>query len=204
MLKRFFSAKKTPVSPDDFHELDYENLPVMTGEELITYLNLQNQVGMLRRKVNIHNKHFEVMYRKPLLRYCEIVQLMPASQNHHHAFAGGLITHTLETSILAVFERLKHSLPKNGDPEVIEAERNIWTFACFVAVMLHDIGKVITMCQFVCEQEIHNSYGKTLAELGQKKNTKSNSFQTENEVIVCINKSHFHFFKCSLKIESSA
>ena len=32
-----------------------------------------------------------------------------------------------------------------------EAERHVWTFAIFIAALLHDVGKRITMCRFILE-----------------------------------------------------
>ncbi|WOU68907.1 TraI domain-containing protein [Klebsiella pneumoniae] len=39
---------------------------------------------------------------KPLMEYTRWIHLLPASENHHHAGTGGLLTHSLETAFLAL------------------------------------------------------------------------------------------------------
>lgn len=36
------------------------------------------------------------LYLAPLERYAELVQQFPASENHHHAYPGGMLDHGLE------------------------------------------------------------------------------------------------------------
>jgi integrating conjugative element relaxase (TIGR03760 family) len=78
-----------------------------------------------------------------LHRYAEFVQLMPASESHHHANAGGLLAHTLETLLYAMTFRNGYLLPRGAGAEVIDAERDFWTYAVFLGALLHDVGKPI-------------------------------------------------------------
>lgn len=58
---------------------------------------------------------------------------VPASWNHHHAYAGGLLVHSIEVLRL-VGEMARLKLPHQP--------RRIWQ--CQVAALLHDLGKVVT------------------------------------------------------------
>ena len=82
-------------------------LPVLTADQLYSRLSLHNRLRGIRRKVAIDPQRFEAMYGKPIARYCEVVQLLPASQAHHHAYPGGLIVHTLSVIEYAINERQK-------------------------------------------------------------------------------------------------
>lgn len=144
------SVKSQLDSPES---LDYEALPVMSGDELIRFLNQTNRVLSIKRKVMIDGVRFEKMYLQPIHRFCEIVQLAPASQAHHHSFAGGLIIHTLSVAEKAINERQKYTLPLSSEPHIIEAQKNLWTYAVFVAALCHDIGKIVTMVSFVDDKQ---------------------------------------------------
>lgn len=142
---KLFTAKKVELP----EQLDYRRLPVMSGSELISFLNQTNKIRSIKRKVMIDSHRFEKMYLEPIHKFCELVQLAPASQAYHHTFFGGLIIHTLSVVEYAINERQKHTLPMSSDPEIIEAQRNLWTYAIFMAALCHDVGKIVTMITFV-------------------------------------------------------
>jgi len=77
-------------------------------------------------------------------RYAEFVQLMPASEAHHHAHAGGLLSHTIEMLLAAITWRNAHLLPEGSAIEEIDATRDQWTYVVFFAALLHDIAKPMT------------------------------------------------------------
>lgn len=130
-------------------KLDYRRLPAMAAEDLYIYLKIHNRILKIKRKVGIDGKRFEKMYADPIAKFCELAQLMPASQAHHHAFPGGLIVHTLSVIENAIHERQKYTLPLASEPEIIEAQKNLWTYAVFAAAILHDVGKITTMVDFI-------------------------------------------------------
>ncbi len=164
-------VKRSPISSNfDIKNIDESNLPVMTGDELIRVLNQTNRIRSIKRKVMIDNLRFEKMYLEPIHRFCEIVQLTPASQAHHHSFPGGLIIHTLSVAELAINERMKYTLPLSSEPHIIEAQKSLWTFAVFVSALCHDIGKTVTMVSFIdnATQEPKNILGGTMLEQNVK------------------------------------
>ena len=144
--------------------------PVLAAEALYTRLSLHNRLRGIRRKVAIDPQRFEAMYGKPIAKYCETVQLLPASQAHHHAYPGGLIVHTLSVIEYAINERQKYTLPLASEPEVIEAQKNLWTYAVFVAALLHDIGKALTMAWYIdaAQDKIRNPAAGPLLQQGCK------------------------------------
>ena len=76
--------------------LDYRELPVMTAEELFSFTKQQTRLRNIKRIVQIDDTRYRILYQEVIERFAELVQLMPASQAHHHAVPGGLFIHTLE------------------------------------------------------------------------------------------------------------
>ncbi|MBI1194985.1 MAG: hypothetical protein GC138_03970 [Gammaproteobacteria bacterium] len=106
----------------------------LLGQHSRTVRNIQQLAG-------IPPLHWRTFYLDALLSYANYVQLLPASEAHHHAGAGGLLTHGLEVALHALRLRRAHLLPQGADTEEIVAKREVWTYAVFSAALLHDIGK---------------------------------------------------------------
>ena len=166
LRKLFQGGASAPAATADAASI----FPVLGAEALYTRLSLHNRLRGIRRKVAIDPQRFEAMYGKPIAKYCETVQLLPASQAHHHAYPGGLIVHTLSVIEYAINERQKYTLPLASEPEVIEAQKNLWTYAVFVAALLHDIGKAVTMAWYIdtAQDKIRNPAAGTLLQQGCK------------------------------------
>lgn len=99
-------------------------------------------------QIYIQSQQSEVAFQRDLLpaiaQYANFVQLMPASESHHHAHVGGLLAHTLEVIVAALKLRNGQLLPRNATAEDIARTRAAWTYAVFFGALLHDIGKVLT------------------------------------------------------------
>jgi integrating conjugative element relaxase (TIGR03760 family) len=86
---------------------------------------------------------YDAAIRPVIASFAEFVQLLPASESHHHAEPGGLFTHTMEVASFALDYRRGRILPKGAPPEAIGEQAHRWTYAVFVAALLHDVGKPI-------------------------------------------------------------
>lgn len=99
-------------------------------------------------QIYIQSQQSDAMFQRDLLpaihRYASFVQLLPASESHHHAHVGGLLAHTLEVIVAALKLRNGQLLPRNATAEDIAKERAAWSYAVFFGALLHDIGKVLT------------------------------------------------------------
>ncbi len=81
----------------------------------------------------------------PLVRKtAEAFHLLPASRSHHHCYAGGLLTHALETAFLAAQSARGVLFPGARWPRERHDMEPRWRVACAVAGMLHDAGKPYT------------------------------------------------------------
>ncbi len=129
-------AKPTTVaSPQGFH------LPVKAAALLQSPLR-QQLLENIWRRASLSRAQFNTLYLKPLERYAELVQLLPASENHHHAHLGGLLDHGLEIMAYALKIRQTHLLPIGAPPESQSAQAEAWTAAAAYGALLHDLGKI--------------------------------------------------------------
>lgn len=164
ILNKLFKrlSAKNALSDSD---LDYDKLPILTAEELIRFTGQQNRIRSIKRIIKIDDRHFQVLYLDVIHRFAELVQLMPASQAHHHAVPGGLFIHTLEVIEQAMILRQQYKLPAFVEQEVQERERHAWTYAVFTAAILHDIGKRLSMCVFIRDDgQVHSAFETPLAQ----------------------------------------
>ena len=120
------------------------HLAVLTHEQLLQVTGADQLIEHLARNSRLARTVFERDLLPAVQRYAEFVQLMPASESHHHANVGGLLAHTLETVHHALVLRGGYLLPRNGDAEIIDAQRDYWTYAIFIGALLHDVGKPLT------------------------------------------------------------
>ncbi len=101
----------------------------------------QAQLNRIRQLTSIPDGHYNKLYNDLIQRLAELVQLLPASEAHHHAHAGGLLQHSLETAEAALRIRQSYLLPQGGIPEQQSLKADLYTYAVFTAALLHDIGK---------------------------------------------------------------
>ncbi|MBW8831975.1 MAG: TraI domain-containing protein [Burkholderiales bacterium] len=120
------------------------HLAVLTHQQLLQVTGADQLLPHLARHSRLAKTVFERDLLPAVQRYAEFVQLMPASESHHHANVGGLLAHTLETAHHALVLRGGYLLPRNGGAEIIDAQRDYWTYAVFFGALLHDVGKPLT------------------------------------------------------------
>ncbi|MDR3351483.1 MAG: TraI domain-containing protein, partial [Zoogloeaceae bacterium] len=94
------------------------------------------------RHTSLSRAQFALLYQTPLERYAELAQRFPASENHHHAYPGGMLDHGLEVVVCALKLRQSRLLPVGAIPEEQAAQSEAWTAATAYAALLHDVGKI--------------------------------------------------------------
>jgi len=119
-------------------------LRVLDAQALLRVVPADKAISEIWRVSRLSRQVFERDCLRPLHRYAEFVQLLPASEAHHHAHAGGLLAHTLEMVLASMTWRNGRLLPEGSQIEVIDAQRDEWTLVVFYAALLHDIGKALT------------------------------------------------------------
>ncbi len=119
-------------------------LRVASSNELIEVCALRATLQRLQRECKLAPHVWQRDIEPAIHAYLDMVQLLPASESHHHANAGGLAVHGVETALGAVSARNGHLLPPGGKAEQIDAQRDHWTYGVVFGALLHDLGKVMT------------------------------------------------------------
>ncbi|ECD9611749.1 relaxase [Salmonella enterica subsp. salamae] len=115
-----------------------------TAETLLATPLRQSLMKIIWQRTSLSGTLFAELYQAPVFRFAERVQLLPASEYHHHSHPGGLLDHTLEVMAFAAKLRQRHLLPAGAAPEDQAREAEAWTAGIIYASLLHDVGKIAT------------------------------------------------------------
>lgn len=128
------SATKTESTNVDWHQ-------PLSAEKLLDTPLRQQYLATIWQNVSMTPKMFDTLYSAPIEKYVEMVQLLPASESHHHSHLSGMLDHGLEVISIAARVRQSYILPQNAIPEEQAKQRDVWTAVVIYAALLHDIGK---------------------------------------------------------------
>lgn len=141
-----FQRKRPPVaaapSPAPATDLPKGLTRPETAESLLATPRRQKLLEHIWQRTSLSRRQFDTLYRTPLERYAALVQQLPASESHHHAYHGGMLDHGLEIVAYALKLRQSYLLPAGTTPEDQAAQAEAWTAATAYAALLHDIGKI--------------------------------------------------------------
>ena len=111
-----------------------DGLVALSAKELLAPYNLL--LEQIQQHVAVPETHWQAVYIQFIDNFVRQVQLLPASESHHHSSAGGLLTHSLEVGLNALKFCKSKMLPLGGTAEVIEEQKELWSYAIFTAAML--------------------------------------------------------------------
>ncbi|MDD3673889.1 MobH family relaxase [Thauera propionica] len=141
-----FQRKKAPpsagTSPSGPAEASKGLTRPQSAAALLATPRRQKLLEHIWQRTSLSRRQFATLYRTPLERYAELVQQLPASESHHHAYPGGMLDHGLEIVAYALKLRQSHLLPTGAPPEAQAAQAEAWTAGTAYAALLHDIGKI--------------------------------------------------------------
>ncbi|EPC00449.1 hypothetical protein L861_14340 [Litchfieldella anticariensis FP35 = DSM 16096] len=138
MRWRWFPRSKAAFKPD-FD--DYQG--PLSSKELLETPRRQAMVKMLWDTTSLTRHVFDEYLLAPIERYAELVQLLPASESHHHSYAGGMLEHALEMACYGLRLRQHHLLPPGAKPEDQSSEGELWSAAVIYGALMHDVAKVL-------------------------------------------------------------
>ncbi|QEB31462.1 relaxase [Mannheimia haemolytica] len=146
ILGKSKSSSQSSVKSDNVFAIEQDSegwlYPKNASQLLNTELR-QKYLGLLWQQVSMNRQMFEALYQQPIERYAEMVQLLPASESHHHSHIGGMLDHGLEVIAFSAKVRQNYILPPNVAPEEQSKQRDAWTAAAIYLALVHDIGKVV-------------------------------------------------------------
>lgn len=149
-MRKLFGQKKGSIPTEPTPSVPEGWTLVQPAAELLLEPHRQRLVERIWQYTALSPAQFEQLYRRPLSRYAEYVQLLPASESHHHAYAGGMLDHGLELVATALKLRQSHLLPATAAPEDQAVQADAWSAAIAYGALLHDIGKVAVDLEVEC------------------------------------------------------
>lgn len=148
MISRFLK-KKEPTRDTGVPTLTPMHPVALSGADLLNTPGRQSLISKIKRLVSATDAVWNRHYLYAIQQFAELAQNLPASEIHHHSEQGGLIDHTLEALHAGV--RISHGyiLPPNAEPENIGPGADRWRFGAFIAILAHDLGKIVTDLEVV-------------------------------------------------------
>lgn len=143
-------SRRTPVVGEQTHARDpvapptAQHLAVLDHASLIDATGLAGRIERIRSSLGFTPENWARDVQPLLQRFTEFVQLLPASESHHHAQPGGLIVHGLEVADYALHARNAWRLPLGADAQEQLQHAARYSYAVLIAALLHDIGKVMS------------------------------------------------------------
>ncbi|AEA68217.1 Conserved hypothetical protein [Pseudomonas brassicacearum subsp. brassicacearum NFM421] len=113
-----------------------------SAQALLAEPRRQKLLDHIWQRTALSRPQFNQLYLDPIKRYAELVQLLPASESHHHAYPGGMLDHGLEVVAYALKLRQSHLLPSGTQPEIQIAQAEAWTAGIAYGALAHDLGKI--------------------------------------------------------------
>ncbi|MBU4183580.1 MAG: TraI domain-containing protein, partial [Gammaproteobacteria bacterium] len=72
---------------------------MLSAVDLLELVQSSRAMEAMWRQSRLSSQVWRRDLQPAVQRYAEYVQLMPASESHHHAHVGGLLAHTLEMTL---------------------------------------------------------------------------------------------------------
>lgn len=140
----FFKESSSPVQGNlpDLKGPDVPGiLPILPVDELIAAH--AGKIASLNELAGLSESNFNKYYQSSIHNFARLVQLLPASEVHHHATPGGMLSHTLDVCVTALKLRQSYVLSINNNAEDVSVEKDSWTYAVFLAALCHDLAKPV-------------------------------------------------------------
>ncbi|MGP0148411.1 MobH family relaxase [Pseudomonas oryzihabitans] len=149
MFHLFFSKKAPPSPPPCSGKQGFT--PPSAAKDLLALPRRLKLLENIWQRTSLSREQFASLYRDPIERYADLVQQLPASENHHHAYPGGLLDHGLEIVAYVLKIRQNYLLPIGAPPESQAAQAEAWSAAVAYGALLHDLGKIAVDIEVVLQ-----------------------------------------------------
>ncbi|ROM97888.1 MobH family relaxase [Pseudomonas brassicacearum] len=141
MLSLFRHKRQKPTPTPTVNIAD-GYLPIESSQSLLAVEHRRQLLDRIWQYTALSHPQFSQLYLNPIHRYAELVQQLPASETHHHAYLGGMLDHGLELVACSLKLRQSYLLPTGAAPEDQAAQTDAWSAGIAYGALLHDIGKI--------------------------------------------------------------
>jgi hypothetical protein len=125
-----------------FNRNSFESsLPAVSADYLIS--RNKPLIRELYRVLGLSQSEFDTLIIPVIKNFADYVQILPASEKHHHNGIGGLFRHSLEVFVISA--RLSTGKSFSGGLEgALKAKtKTRWPVAIGISGLLHDVGKAL-------------------------------------------------------------
>nr|WP_310886339.1 TraI domain-containing protein [Pseudomonas syringae group genomosp. 7] len=138
MLSFFTRRKASPISSNAAAGFFKPESP----DALLSTSRRRQLIENIWQRTSLPREQFETLYMQAFKSYAALVQHLPASENHHHAYHGGMLDHGLEIVAYALKIQQMYLLPIGAPPESQAAQSETWSAASAYGALVHDLGKI--------------------------------------------------------------
>jgi integrating conjugative element relaxase (TIGR03760 family) len=111
------------------------------AERLLQHDRRKALLDLIWEQTSMSRSMFQKLYLTPISRFAELVQEFPASEMHHHSYAGGMLDHGLESMYNGLRLRQSYLLPPGAAPEDQSRQAEAWSTGIAYGCLIHDVGK---------------------------------------------------------------
>jgi hypothetical protein len=134
---------------DFFHPKKFRGIPVFDVKSILNHY--QPQLDKIRKHVEIGDQRktpdgkslYDAIYTSVIERYVEFCHMIPASEDHHHSHAGGLLLHSLEASVESLRWAKEKQCGSSGFVDIDAKVKPVMNYCAWLAALLHDAGKMM-------------------------------------------------------------
>ncbi|MDQ0704042.1 integrating conjugative element relaxase (TIGR03760 family) [Pseudomonas sp. W3I7] len=141
MLSLFRRKRQKPPPPPTVNVAE-GYLSIESAHNLLAAEHRRQLLDRIWQYTALSHAQFIQLYLNPIHSYAELVQQLPASETHHHAYLGGMLDHGLELVACSLKLRQSYLLPSGAAPEDQAAQTDAWSAGIAYGALLHDIGKI--------------------------------------------------------------
>lgn len=116
-------------------------VPILRYREIVVRSSAVKLVQNLHLKFGLPREVHAGAVEPVIESFAEFVQLLPDLTSSSHCGAGGILRHALERVSVALDYRRGQILPPNAAPESLGEQAHRWTYAVFIAALLHGIDQ---------------------------------------------------------------
>ncbi len=146
MFKKIFSqpVNDKPVRAETTKK--YNNSYIAETTEVL--LNRQKEkLSDIKMSLSMSENIYSSFYLQMFSNLVMLAQCVPASESHHHSHKYGYIDHVFECVVLSLRQREGY-VYRSEREDLIMKKKDVFTFACVVSALCHDLGKLITDIEF--------------------------------------------------------
>lgn len=118
-------------------------IPIRAYEQIVALTGTQTLIDTIEQRTKFSHAAFNADCRPVLQSLAEYVQMLPASEAHHHAQPGGLWVHMLEVANAALAIRSGMELPRGVGTEDRKRLEHRCTYMVLLGSLMHDLGKPV-------------------------------------------------------------